>query len=119
MLWILAGLLSASLVAPANVAGKWAGTITAQREDGSRSEDTVLLILDQKDATITGTVGGSETDQHPITSGSVDGNAVTISARSGSGREYLLKLTVENDQLKGTVTSGTRTGQVQATRRKD
>jgi hypothetical protein len=105
----LLGLLLAFVAAPpANVKGKWEGKLTAQREDGSTREDGALMILDQKDATVTGTVGGGENDQHPITSGTVDGNKVTINAKSGSGREYVIEVTVENDEMKGTIKSGER-----------
>ena len=106
--------------APADVKGKWDGTVSATREDGSTSDDTVLLVLDQKDTKISGTIGGSETDQHPITSGSIDGNKVVIVAKHTTNeREFRLELMLENDQLKGTVTSGARKGTVVAKKRKE
>lgn len=102
-----------------DVKGKWDGTITAQRPDGTRNEDTALLILDQKSTTVTGTVGGSETDQHPISSGTIEGNKITLLARNAeNGREYKLELTVDGDEMKGTLTSGERVGQLVAKRRK-
>jgi hypothetical protein len=120
MVWMVALMLAAVTAAPADVKGKWDGKLTAQREDGTASEDTVLLILDQKDATVTGTIGGNESDQHPITSGTVEGSKVTILARNtNSDREYRLELTLENDELKGTVVSGTRTAQVLVKKRKE
>ncbi len=112
-------LLALTTAAPVDVAGKWDGTITAQREDGSTNEDTALLILDQKDTTITGTVGGDEGDQHPITSGTIDGNNVTIVAKhKENGREYRLELTIEKDEMKGTLSSGARRAQIALKRRK-
>ena len=118
-------LLLATIAAPApaaaqaDVNGKWDGTVTATREDGSTSEDTVLLVLDQKDTKITGTIGGSDTDQHPITSGSIDGNKVVILAKhTNNEREFRLELTLESDELKGIVTSGTRKGTMVAKKRK-
>ena len=61
MVFAVTGLLVALMAAPsADVKGKWDGKITGQREDGTTSEDSALLILDQKDATITGTVGCNE-----------------------------------------------------------
>lgn len=117
---LAASLLLVSLAAaPADVKGKWDGTVTSTRDDGTKAEDTVLFVLDQKEAAITGTIGGSETDQHPITSGTIDGSKVTIVAKhSENGREYRLELTLDDDQLKGTVASGTRTGQITAKKRK-
>jgi hypothetical protein len=91
------------------VKGRWSGTITATRGDGSTSNDNALLILDQKDTAITGTVGGNDDDQHPITSGKVDGKKIIIDARHAeNGREYHFELTVENDEMKGDITSGGR-----------
>ena len=88
-------------------------------DDGSPKEDTALLILDQKEATVTGTVGGSQDDQFPITSGTVEGNKVTLVAKKEDGREFRVELTFESDQLKGTVASGARTGKLQVRRRKE
>ena len=119
MLAIATILLSALTAAPADVTGKWEGTLTATKSDGAKHEDTILLILNQKDGAITGTVGGAENDQHPITSGTIDGDKVVISARqSTSGREYRLELTLQNEELNGTVTSGEMRAEVRTKRRK-
>lgn len=125
MLFAVAGLalaLVAGTVAgtAADVKGKWEGTLVGERSDGTTSEDTALLILDQKDSTITGTVGGNEGDQHPITSGKIDGNKVSLQARHAvNGREYQLELTVEGDEMKGTLTSGERKAQLSVKKRKE
>ncbi len=114
--------LSLSLVAgsAADVTGKWDGKISGVREDGSKSEDTALLILTQKDTTITGTIGGSETDQHPITSGTIEGSKITIQAKhTTNDREYRLELTIEGDEIKGTLTSGDRKAELVAKKRKE
>ena len=103
------GLLVALVAAqPANIKGKWEGKVTGQRDDGSTREDSAMLILEQSEGTVTGTIGGNESDQHPITKGTVEGNKVTIDAKTANGREFHLELTVENDEMKGTVTSGER-----------
>jgi hypothetical protein len=113
-------LLAALVAAPADIKGKWEGTVTSQRPDGTTSETPALLVLDQKDGAVTGTIGGSETDQHPITSGSIDGSKVVIDAKqTNNDREFHLELTVENDEMKGTVKSGERTGQLTLRRRKE
>ena len=94
--------------------------MTGQREDGSAAEDTVLLILDQKDATVTGTIGGNESDQHPITSGTIEGSKVIIVARHATNeREFRLELTLSEDGLKGMLFTGTRKGQIVAKKRKE
>jgi hypothetical protein len=121
MLFMVAGLsLALVMGSAADVKGKWDGKITGQRPDGTTSEDTALLILDQKDSTITGTIGGSETDQHPITSGKIEGTKVTLAAKNTrNGRELSLELTIEEDQMKGTVTMGERQGQIVVKKRKE
>ena len=105
---------------PVDVTGKWEGTVTSQRDDGTSNDNSALLILTQKDGAVTGTVGGNENDQHPITSGTIEGNKVTLLAKHAeNGREFRIELTVENDEMKGTVASGERRGQVVVKRRKE
>jgi hypothetical protein len=111
------GLVLALVAAPANVTGKWDGKITSQRDDGTAREDTALLILEQKDAVVTGTIGGSETDQHAITSGSVVDNKVTLKATTPNGRELTLELTLDNDELNGTISNGERQGKITTKKR--
>jgi hypothetical protein len=120
MIFVVALMLAAVTAAPADVKGKWDGKLTSQREDGTMAEDAVLLILDQKETTVTGTVGGNESDQHAITSGTIEGNKLTILAKnSNNDREYKIELTLEADELKGTVVSGTRKAEIVAKKRKE
>jgi hypothetical protein len=120
MLFAIASLSLALLAgAPADVTGKWEGTVTAQRPDGTSSEDGAYMVLEQKGSSVTGTVGGSVSDQHPITKGSLDGAKLTLFAtNTNSDREYKVELTLDGDVMKGTVTSGERTGQVSLKRLK-
>ena len=121
MLALATFLLSALTAAPADVTGKWEGRLTAIRSDGSAHEDTVLLILKQdKDGTITGTIGGGENDQHAISTGRIDGDKVVIAARhETNGREYRLELTLQNEELNGTVAAGEQRAEVRTKRRKE
>ena len=114
-------LLSVLTAVPADVTGKWEGRLTATRNDGSTHEDTVLLILNQKeDGTITGTIGGAENDQHAISTGRIDGEKVVIAAKHATnGREYRLELTLQNEELNGTVTAGEQRAEVRTKRRKE
>ena len=110
MILAVASLLLA-LVTPAqaDVKGRWEGTVTGTRPDGTASENSALLILDQKDGKVTGTLGGDDADQHPISSGTLEGNKLTLKAtHRENGREFLVELTVEKEEMKGTVTSGER-----------
>jgi hypothetical protein len=120
MIFAVASLLLTLVQAtPANVKGTWEGTLIGLNDDGSPKEEPALLILDQKEATVTGTVGGSQDDQFPITSGTIEGNKITLVAKKESGREFRVDLTLEDGQLKGTVASGERTGKLQVRRRKE
>jgi hypothetical protein len=120
MLAIATILLSALTVTPADVSGRWEGNLTATRNDGTTHEDTVLLILTQKDGKITGSIGGGENDQHPIATGTIDGDKVVITAKHATnGREYRLELTLQNEELNGTVTAGEMRAQVRTKRRKE
>ena len=120
MIFAITGLLLAALTAaPVDVKGKWEGTVTGTREDGTTSTDTALLILDQKDTVVTGTLGGSEADQHAISKGTIDGDKlVLLATHETNGREFRVELTVKGDEMTGTVTSGTRKGDVALKRRK-
>jgi hypothetical protein len=120
MIFVVASLLLTLVQAgPANVKGTWEGTLTGVGDDGSPKDEPALLILDQKEVTVTGTVGGSQDDQFPITSGTVEGNKLTLVAKKEDGREFRVELTLENDQLKGTVASGQRTMKLQVRKRKE
>ena len=113
---LLAGTPSA---APADVTGKWEGTVTVTREDGTQDNDRALIILEQKGGEIMGTIGGGEDDQHPITKGAIEGDKVTIAAtHTTNGREFRLELTVNGDEMKGTVETAKRRGEVTLKRRK-
>jgi hypothetical protein len=101
--------LALTVGAPADVTGKWQGTLTSTRSDGSTAEDTALVILEQRGSKLSGTVGSNENDRHPITSGSIDGNKISLQAKNANNeREYTIELTVEGDAMKGSLTSGDR-----------
>lgn len=125
MLFAVAGLLltlvqAAPAQAPAaSITGTWDGTLVGQNEDGSPNTDTALLLLVQKDTAVTGTVGGNLDDQFPVTSGTIDGNKITFVAKKDDGREFHVEMTLENDELKGTIASGPRNGKIQARRRRE
>jgi hypothetical protein len=121
MTFALAGMLAVALAAApaADISGKWSGTLTAQRDDGSKHEDTALLILTQKGTTITGTVGGHENDRHPITKGTIDGNKIALEATLQNGRVMTFALSVENEDMKGTIQMGERTAQIVLKKQKE
>lgn len=112
---LAAAALALAVVAapPADVTGKWQGTISAPRPDGTTADDSALVILEQKGSTITGTVGESEADRHPIVKGTIDGSKISLVAKnSRNEREYQIELTLDDDRLTGTITMGERKGQL-------
>lgn len=120
MVIALAGVLVAALAAqPATVTGKWVGTLVAERDDGSKREDNALLILTQKGAAISGTVGADEGDRHAITSGAIEGNKVRIEASLPTGRVIRFDLVLAKDEMKGTISSSGRSGEAVLKRMKE
>jgi hypothetical protein len=114
--------LSLSLVsgAAADVTGKWDGKISGTTSDGSKREDTALLVLKQNGNEISGSIGGSETDQHSITKGTIDGDKITIIAtNANNNREYRLDLTLKGNDMTGTLSMGERKADIALTKRKE
>ena len=121
MLTLIVGLLLAGVPSAhqVDVTGKWEGIVTGTREDGTTDTDRALVILEQKEGVITGTLGGSEDDQHAITSGTIEGDKVVLAAKhTSNGREIRVELTVTGDEMKGTVDIGKRRGEVVLKRQK-
>jgi endonuclease/exonuclease/phosphatase family metal-dependent hydrolase len=54
-----------------------------------------------------------------ITTGTIDGDKVVISARHTNGGEYRLELTLQSEELNGTVTRGDQRAEVRTKRRKE
>ena len=120
MVLAILGLFVAVTAAPADVTGKWEGKLSAQREDGTTNEEPALLILEQKGSTVTGTAGRDESDRHPITKGTIDGSKISLVVKNTrNDRELQVELTVENDEMKGTLTAGERRAQLVLKKRKD
>lgn len=116
MVFAIASILL-TLTAPAHQAttvdatGRWEGTLAGQRPDGGTDEGPALIILTQKETVLTGTVGADDSDRHPITKGTIEGNKLTLFATSGDGnREFKIELTIEKDEMKGTISAGERLG---------
>jgi hypothetical protein len=99
--------LALTVGAPADVTGRWEGTISGTRPDGTTAEDTALLILEQKGTEVTGTIGGNDADRHQIAKGTVDGNKLSIVAKNRNNeREIRVEVTVDGEDMKGTLILG-------------
>jgi hypothetical protein len=111
-------LLASISGAAADVTGKWTGSLSGTGSDGTPRTDGAVLMLTQKDKTVTGSVGGSETDQHKITSGTVNDDKVTITATTPNGREIRLELAVAGEEMKGTLFVGEQKAEIAVKRTK-
>jgi hypothetical protein len=86
----------------ANLTGKWTGSFTLQRPDGTLNEMTIELNLTHKGKDLTGTAGPGADRQWPLTNGVVAGNKVTFQVKEhGDGPTLSFTLTVTNDRLVG------------------
>ena len=118
MMLAMVTLLLALTAPQTDVTGKWEGTLSATRPDGSAVSEPLLLILEQKEKNVAGSVGRDESDRHPVTAGTIDGSKIVLTAKNARNeREYHLQLTLENDELKGTVESGGMTAKVETKRK--
>src|SRR4029079_1503625 len=84
---IAAALLVAALtvVASADLTGKWTGAFNPVGPDGQSHEDHVYMDLKQKGAEITGMVGPTETENWAIVKGKVDGAKVSFDVQMKNG----------------------------------
>jgi hypothetical protein len=90
---------SASVATPANVSGTWTGGTAT-------GASTVTMVLKQTGTSVTGNLTGAGTLDGPI-EGTVDGNTIRLSERSGYGETPLLN--VRGDQITGILRGTTLT----------
>lgn len=85
--------------AAVDLTGRWNVTITV----GAQTI-TGLAVLTQSGASVTGSMGPNEDNQHPLV-GIVEGSRVTLTMRPGSGRTTAIDkcyLTMDGEAMKGT-----------------
>jgi len=108
-------LLAAALVlsaADANVTGKWSGTFSLTRPDGTNDDGTAYAVLKQNGSQITGTAGPDEEHQWPVEKGSVSGSKVTFEVKSTEdGTLFKCDLTLDGDHLRGPISATSADGQ--------
>jgi len=108
-------LLAAALVlsaADANLTGKWSGSFTITRPDGTNDDGTAFAVLKQDGAQLTGTAGPDEDHQWTLEKGAIDGNKVTFEVKSAEdGTIFKCDLVLEGDHLKGPVSAVSPDGQ--------
>jgi hypothetical protein len=111
-------LLAAALVLSAadrNVGGKWSGSFSLTRPDGTNDDGTAYAVLKQEGGQVTGTAGPDEEHQWTIEKGAITGNKVTFEVKSTEdGTIFKCNLVLEGDHLKGPITALAPDGQAMA-----
>ena len=91
--------------------GKWEGTFTRQRDDGTQEVEKVEFNLTQKGKELTGT-GGPPDRQWPIEKGEVNAGKATFQVQQPNGGPlFKFALTIVKGRLQGDM-SGERDGVV-------
>jgi hypothetical protein len=109
--FVLAALAPAvSAQTSASFTGKWEGTFTRQRDDGTEDKNQVVFNLTQKAKALTGTAGPPN-QQWPLEKGAVAAGKATFEVQQPNGPLFKFTLTVVKGRLQGEMT-GERDGVV-------
>jgi hypothetical protein len=100
---------SGAVDAPANVAGSWIFSVS-----GEAGKATQTIVIQQDGAKITGTFKGPR--QSGTIAGTVDGNKISFHVKARRDLDYTG--TVDGDTMKGTLSSGNKSGEFAASREK-
>ena len=96
---------------PASFTGKWEGTFTLQRPDGTQADPKpVVFNLTQKGKTLTGTAGPAD-KQWKIEKGAVTAGKATFELQQPDGPLFKFTLTIVKGRLQGDM-AGERDGVV-------
>lgn len=103
---IASAVVLAALAAPvaaqtaASLTGKWEGTFTRQRPDGTEDKNAVVFDLTQKGKALTGTAGPPE-QQWKIEKGAVNAGKATFEVQQPNGPLFKFTLTIVKGRLQG------------------
>jgi hypothetical protein len=100
---------SRAVGAPANVAGTWTFSVS-----GEAGKATQTIVIQQDGAKISGTFKGPR--QSGTIAGTVDGNKISFHVKARRDLDYTG--TVDGDTMKGTLSSGNKSGEFAASREK-
>jgi hypothetical protein len=84
----------------ASFTGKWEGTFTRQRPDGTEDKNAVVFNLTQKGKELTGTAGPGE-QQWKIEKGAVNAGKATFQVQQPNGPLFKFTLTIVKGRLQG------------------
>ena len=87
----------------ASFTGKWEGSFTRQRSDGTEETNKVAFDLTHKGKELTGTAGPPE-QQWKIEKGAVDAGKATFQVQQPNGPLFKFSLTIVKDRLQGDMT---------------
>lgn len=94
----------------ASFTGKWEGSFTRQRDDGTEDTNSVVFDLTQKGKALTGTAGPPE-QQWTIEKGAVNAGKATFEVQQPNGPLFKFTLAIVKGRLQGEMT-GERDGVV-------
>ena len=80
--------------------GKWEGTFTRQRPDGTEDKNSVVFDLTQKGKALTGTAGPPD-KPWPIEKGAVDAGKATFQVQQPDGPLFKFTLSIVKGRLQG------------------
>ena len=86
--------------ATASFTGKWEGTFTRQRPDGTDSSQPVVFNLTQKGKVLTGTAGPAD-KQWPVEKGAVAAGKATFDVQQPNGPLFKFTLSIVKGRLQG------------------
>ena len=101
----------------ASFTGKWEGTFTRQRADGTEDTNAVVFDLTQKGTALTGT-GGPPEKPWEIEKGAVNAGKATFEIQQPNGPLFKFTLTIVKGRLQGEMV-GERDGVVRGTAKVD
>jgi hypothetical protein len=107
---VVAALAPAVAAQTPSFTGKWEGTFTRQRPDGTEDSNKVVFDLTQKGKELTGTAGPPE-QPWKIEKGAVNAGKATFEVQQPNGPLFKFTLTIVKDRLQGEMT-GERDGVV-------
>jgi len=84
----------------ASFTGKWEGTFTRQRPDGTENTQGIVFDLTQKDKALTGTAGPPD-QQIEISKGAVAAGKATFDVQLPNGQLFKFTLTIVKGRLQG------------------
>jgi len=109
--FVLSALAPAAAQTAASFAGKWEGTFTMQRPDGTEGDPRpVIFDLTQKGKVLTGTAGPADR-QWPVEKGAVNEGKATFEVQQPDGPLFKFTLTIVKGRLQGEM-AGERDGVV-------